>query len=639
MIPALVVTWLLTAILPAWAQAGELPQVAAAVPSAHSRNTKPLLLVAGSASEAAQKYHWLFKEPGRQDVRPESEKTVIFERLDLEIKEARRLYLAGETENSILKYRSAIDHLESLLEDIPPGHRLLAEVEQRSSVYDELATKILGPLHLEPKEEQAAVIFHLMEKRRIFRRNLTLRKAGDISFFDVPKNLVSEESSLLIQLMEAREGAPDTASKKRVEELSSKLSEVRKSLQKSSPRYARFRKGIAGSLAQVRRDLLGPEEMILDFNMFPDRMLVGIITTDKAIYHQTPSNRAEIDKGVFYLQERLREFASGERATFMGHAWKEQCRRTFRALIGQLPTLPDDKRTVFVIPDRSLWYLPLSATLDAEDRPFGSNRLVSLIPSADMLNFVRSFTEDSPRGGSAKGLVLFESIPWIPEEELKAMGPADSTQKKSQEKLSEEERIERLILTNPVYPKPSEIASRLQKMFKRSSVWVAQAATLDRFTDQKDTRGDVAVLAVPLAMTDSVSTERQPSLFFSPDKQGRRNLYVSAFFSTPLASRLLMLPISWVDVRDKEASMGEGPLLLTTAMFYSGVKTGMISYSDPTWGTEEPFLLSILKTVSQGTSPGKALAEYARELPSGLDTSFSGKPPSWASWIVIGDTR
>lgn len=638
-ISALLAAVVLVLVFPVWVRSGEPPQLCSATPAVHNCRAESILLLAKSETVPGQKYHWLFREPSPKEAGPTAEKAAVFETLDREIKEARRLYLAGETENAILKYRSAIDHFESLLDDIPPSHRLLQEVEQRFPVYDELATKILGPANLDPKEEQAGLIFHLMEKRRIFRRNLTLRKAGDLGFFDVPKGLITEESTLLMNLMQVREEVPGANSKQRSEELKSKLSEVRKSMQKSSPRYARLRKGIPPPLAEVRRDLLGPDEMILDFNMFPDRMLVGIITADKATYHQVPINRAEIDKGVFYLQERLREFASGERATFMGHAWKEQCRRTFRTLFGQLPPLPDDKRTVFVIPDRSLWYLPLSATLDPEDRPFGSNRMVSLIPSADMLYFIRTVGRDSQKSGSDKGLLLLESIPWIPEEELKAVGPADATQKKAQEKLSEEEKIERLILTNPVYPKSSDIAVQLQKIFKRSSAWVAQAATMDRFLDQRDTRGDVAVLAVPLAMTDAISSERQPSLFFSPDKQGRRNLYVSALFSVSLGSRLLMLPISWVDVQDKDSPLGEGPLLLATAMFYAGVKMGMVCYSDPNWGAEDPFLTSILKMISQGTAPGRALADYSRELPSGLDTSFTGKPPAWAGWIVMGDPR
>lgn len=596
------------------------------------------LIIAKAPAEPAQKYHWLFKDSPGKETGPDADRTSAFEGLDREIKEARRLYLAGETENAVLKYRSAIDHLEALLDDIPAGHGMLKEGEQRLSLYDELATKILGPVSQEPKEEQAGIIFHLMEKRRICKRNLVLRKAGEIAFFDVPWSSVQEESSLLQKLMQLGE-EPDSRSKKEREELKAKLAEVRKSLQKSSQRYARLRRGIPVSLAEVRRDLLHPDEVILDFNIFSDRMLVGIITTDKATYHQVPINRADIDKGVFQLQERLREFATGERATFMGHAWKEQCRRTFRTLFGQLPPLPDDKRTVFVIPDRSLWYLPVSALLDPEDRPIGGTRLVSLIPSADMLSFVRSLPADARAGASARGLLLFESIPWIPEEELKTEDGPARAKKQAAEKLTEEERIERLILTNPVYPKPSDIALQLQKIFKKASIWTAQAATIDRFAEQVGSKGEVGVWAVPLAMTDAISADRQPTLFFSPDKQGQRSLPVGSLFSTPLASRMLILPVSWVDVQDKEGSAGEGPLLLATAILYAGVKTGMISYSDPNWGAEAPFLESVLKMVAQGSTPGKALAEYTRELPSALDTSFTGKPPAWASWIIMGDPR
>jgi len=605
----------------------------------HIRSASSSITLAKGPSEPAQKYHWLFKDAPRKEAGSDTEKTAVFDRLDREIKEARRLYLAGESDNAVLKYRSAVDHLEALLDDIPAGHGLLREGEQRLSLYDELVTKILGPVNQEPKEEQAGLIFHLTEKRRICKRNLALRKAGDLAFFDVPWSAIQEESSLLQKLAQTREEPPDSASKKEQEQLKLKLAEVRKSLLKSSPRYARLRKGIPVSLAEIRRDLLHPDEMILDFNMFSDRMLVGIITTDKATYHQVPVNRGELDKGVLQLQERLREFATGERETFMGHAWKEQCRRTYRTLFGQLPPLPDDKRTVFVIPDRSLWYLPLSALLDPEDRPVGGTRMVSLIPSAEMLSFVRTMPGDAHAGASAKGLLLFESIPWIPEEELKGEEGTATAKKQAAEKLTEEERIERLILTNPVYPKPSDIAVQLQKMFKKASVWAAQAATIERFAEQVGSRGEVGVWAIPLAMTDAITRERQPTLFFSPDKQGQRSLPVSALFSTPLASRMLILPVSWVDIQEKEGSVGEGPLLLATAMFYTGVKVGMISYSDPNWGSDAPFLEAILKMIAQGVAPGKALTEYARELPSALDTSFTGKPPAWAGWIVMGDPR
>ncbi len=432
---------------------------------------------------AGKRYRWLFKERKEKESLRETESTTLLQKLDREIKEARRLYLAGQTENSILKYRSVLDNLESILEDIPPGHPLLKQVEDRLQVFDEVATKILGPTQIEPKEELSGRIFHLMEKRRICRRDLILKKSGLVKFFDVSPTLLAEEADILRKLLQVKSDMPSAASRQATQALVRKLSDVRKALKKSSPRYALLRKGAAIPLAEVQRDLIGKDEMILDFNFLADRMVVGVITSEKALYHQIPSSRAEIDKGVFRLQEKLREFTMTGRSSFMGHAWKEPSRRIYRALMGKLPPLPEGKHKVFIIPDRSLWYLPFSVMLDTEDRPFGRGRSVSLISSVDMLKFIRSSpaVSSGPRGD----LLLLEAIPWIPEDQVRQIPNPDSPRKKEGKRISEEEQIQRLILANPVYPKPSEIVVSLQKFFKKFDVWIGPTATVDKLFEYK----------------------------------------------------------------------------------------------------------------------------------------------------------
>ena len=494
-------------------------------PQAASENaayTATGVQIAAGDEDRARKYHWLFRERAPEEPVREVESATVLEKLDREIKLARKVYFSGETDNGILKYRSVVDLFESVVDDIPPGHPLLNEMEQRFSIFDELATKILGPVDIEPREDLAGQVFHLMEKRRICRRNLTLKKAGVMAFFDVPSSLLKDESEILKKLLELKEDAPTSEIRHTEATLKSKLAEVRKSLQKSSPRYELLRRGTPPPLEEVRRDLLGKDEMILDFNLFSDRMVVGVITKEKAIYYQVPVNRTEIDKGVFQVQEKLREFTTGEHSSFMGHAWKEPCRRIYRTLLGNLTALPSDKRTIFVIPDRSLWYLPLPAMLDPEDRPFGQDRLVSLIPSVDMLRFVRSSVQRKLQANVTGDLLLFESLPWIPEEDVREDPAGDPPGKKVSQKVGDEEKIERLILTNPVYPKPSEIVISIQKMFKKFDVWVGPTATIDRLLEYKDKAEDVAVLAVPLAMTDTVGPDHQPSFFFAPDKRDRR---------------------------------------------------------------------------------------------------------------------
>ena len=69
----------------------------------------------------------------------------------------------------------------------------------------------------------------------------------------------------------------------------------------------------------------------------------------------------------------------------------------------------------------------------------------------------------------------------------------------------------------------------------------------------------MAVLAVPLAMTDTVGPDHQPSFFFAPDKRGRRKFKARGLFMAPVPTSLMMLPISWLDVQDLDTSLGEGP--------------------------------------------------------------------------------
>jgi hypothetical protein len=181
------------------------------------------------------------------------------------------------------------------------------------------------------------------------------------------------------------------------------------------------------------------------------------------------------------------------------------------------------------------------------------------------------------------------------------------------------------------------VVLKIQKMFSKFDVFVGPSATMDRLTQYRDSLKDLAVFALPCAVTDSVTPDHQPTAFFSPDKSGRRRFLVRELFDTPIASKLMLAPTCWFDVADKEAPVGEGPLLLTVAMFYGGTPLAMINYSNPDWGNNDHYIETVAGKIAKGESPGRAIAEYARTMPSGLDSSFTGRPPSWSGWIVLGD--
>jgi len=593
-------------------------------------------LVAQKEPDSRTRYRWLF---GNQPTEPSQspQDATILEEFDRELKQARRLYLTGQIEQAVLKYRSAIDRIEALVDAVPPGHPLLNDMDDRFQVFDEVVGKLLGPIHAEPKDDTTGQLFYLLEKRRICRRHLALKKAEIPAFFEVPRDLVSEETRVLKELGEIAKQRTPAGDRIGVDALKTRLAKIREGLQQSSSRLALLRRGVPVPLAEVRRDLLRKDEMILDFTFFRDRMVVGVITTEGAVYHQVQVNAPELDKGVFTLQEKLREFTLGGQSSFMGHAWREPSRRVYRALFGNLPPLPEDKPVVFVIPDRSLWYLPLSMLLDTEDRPFGRERLISLIPSVDMLKFIRSAPRQTISPGKTPGLLLLESLPWVSEDDASKAATRAANKKKKARKPSEEERIEELILTSPVYPKPSEVVLKIQKMFSKFDVFVGPSATVERLTQYRDSLKDLAVLALPWLVTDTVRPDHQPTAFFSPDKNSRRRFPVKEYFDAPIAAKLMLVPTCWFDVPDKESPVGEGPLLMALAMLYGGTPLTMVNYSNPDWGSDDHYIETVAKKISKGEPASRALAEYARALPSGMDSSFSGRPPAWSGWIVMGD--
>jgi hypothetical protein len=275
--------------------------------------------------------------------------------------------------------------------------------------------------------------------------------------------------------------------------------------------------------------------------------------------------------------------------------------------------------------------------LDTEDRPFGQDRLITMVPSADILKGLRTKSHNKAKAVPQNDLLVFESIPWVSEESLRESGTAEKPQKKSSSKLTEGEKIERLILMNSVYPKPSDIVVGVQKIFKNFEVFVGPTATVERFVETKPRSEILAILAIPLGVQDTVSNEIQPKFFFSPDKTGERRFLIKDLFSVPMMNELLLLPISWFEVKDTENANGDGPLLLNLALLYSGSRLALINYSDPNWGAEQPFLSTVLKKMAAKESPAQAIADVPRELPLGTDSSFSGKPPSWSGWILLGD--
>jgi hypothetical protein len=290
---------------------------------------------------------------------------------------------------------------------------------------------------------------------------------------------------------------------------------------------------------------------------------------------------------------------------------------------------------LFVLPDKALWRLPFTILLDPEDKPLGSNRLISLVPSAYALDFLRSgaFVENPPVKGAP--IMAFESMPWIPREQLMR----EHSQKKERRRHEADRlKILPLILKNPIYPKPSEFLKRVDSIAPRSALWVGPAATLGNWLRQDRDGRVFTLLAVPTPIPDSLVHGRQPTLIFSPDKVRTREIEAKDLFRKKSPVGLMALPNAWMEINDEGSELwGQGPLLFSLAAMYTGVRSYMINYSLGGWGEDHPYIMKLIKVIDKGAGPGKALQGIKRTIPGAMSPTFGAAPPDWAGWILAGD--
>jgi hypothetical protein len=260
-----------------------------------------------------------------------------------------------------------------------------------------------------------------------------------------------------------------------------------------------------------------------------------------------------------------------------------------------------------------------------------------MIPSAEALAGLRTRPR-APAAAENPKLIVYESLPWASEEQINHTAKEPKASKKGgRDRLSESERIERLILNSEVYPKPTEIVSKMQRLFKKPEIRSGSGAVMEKFTEKGGLSAEVLLVALPLAMTDTLTETRRPTLFFSPDGQGKRRFDLASLYRMSLDVSMAAFPTAWPDVTDKTTVSGQGPLLMMTALFHAGTPFGMINYAKPDWGEDDSCLLGVLERIAKGEKPGEAWVALPRTLPANVDSAFVGSPPSWAGWILFGD--
>ncbi len=578
------------------------------------------------------RFKWLFDEKPTSPAKTNQTQNEIFTNFDSILKGAREQYLSNKTRKAGEQYRKAIKELFRIINILPSGHPGLNGALERTQVFEESAMKILGPADYDISPEISKEMFHLMEEKRTARRLITLKMADIKSVFDVPSDLMELENKLLQTLL----NYVNDDKNKDISHIKNKLKYVRSRIAAHSQEWAPFfLSSTISGLLTVQTQVLRDNELILDINLLPDRALMGYISRSKCSYFQFRIDPENLSDAILDLQNKVKGYTKGDESSFMGHAWKEASRRVYRELFSITPELESKWTNVYVLPDKSIWYLPFSILLDPSDQPLGYGRTISMLPSARMLVFHRSLRRQEPRRERGARILGFESTPWIPQDQLMKNSPKKRPPKHAHVKGMS--HISQLILSNRSYPKPSKFMLEVDKIAPKSALWVGPAATLDNWLKQKRDGRLFTLLAVPAPTPDKVSHHRQPTFIFSFDKKKKRRLMARDLFAKRHLTMMLAIPNAWVEMEDeRSAPLGQGPLLMSLGAAYSGAESYMINYSNPEWGEDEPYLMELIEKIASGNDPWSAIKGIKLKLAGDGAYSFTGRPPAWAGWIIVG---
>lgn len=582
-------------------------------------------------SKPNKRFKWLFDEKPASKEKIKRSHSTIFTVFDTILKSARERYLSNDTKKAMEQYRSSIKELLRIIDLLPSGHPELKDALERARVFEEFAMKMLGPVDYDVSPTISKEIFHLMEEKRAVLRLITLKMADIKDVFDLPSHLIDLENKLLLTLLSYINDNKnqDTG------HIRNKLQSVRTKLSTHSPRWSFFESSTITNLVSIQTEVLRDNELILDINLLPDRALLGHISKNQCSYYQFRIDPSDLSEAVLDLQKKIKGHTKGDESSFMGHAWKEASRRVYRALFS-IPPQPDTKKTtIYVLPEKTLWYLPFSILLDPSDKALGHRRTISMLPSSRMLVFHRSILSQEKHNRRGAKILGFESTPWIPQEQLtKNLARVSPDRRIGMNGVSQ---ITQLILSNRSYPKPSKFMLGIDKIAPKSALWVGPAATLDNWLKQKRDGGMFTLLAVPAPTPDRVTEKSQPTLIFSFDKNNKRRLMARDMFAKRHSTRMMAIPNAWIEFHNERTEpLGQGPLLLSLAIAYSGASSYMINFSNPQWGEDQPYLMELIKTIANGANPRTAIRTTRQKLPVDNVYSFTGKPPAWAGWILVG---
>jgi CHAT domain-containing protein len=209
------------------------------------------------------------------------------------------------------------------------------------------------------------------------------------AFMDASQSVFDQSIKLNIEAFDRKEKAFELSEKSRARVLLDQLSSSAGTQSLTSSHQTAIQPDSIPTLANVQAAL--PEgQRLLTYSVTSERTYLFLVTRDSFSIARSPATTETLDRLV-------REYVSLLKNPNSSEEMSEQGSKLYEYLIGPIEGALADGKSLCIVPDKALHFLPFAVLVDRSGHYFVENHRLSYAPSAAVL--VRSIDEARAKGG------------------------------------------------------------------------------------------------------------------------------------------------------------------------------------------------------------------------------------------------
>ncbi|MEQ8188450.1 MAG: CHAT domain-containing tetratricopeptide repeat protein [Candidatus Eremiobacterota bacterium] len=278
----------------------------------------------------------------------------------------------GDTDNAIEAYKSSIDLIETIFND------LKIEGYEKEFMKDKI----------EVYERIIELLIKKGDERKAFEYNERARARGFLNMLASNRVDVHHgaDSNLIKKLDDLEGEIRFSSDDEKLRELKKGYEEILEELKLTSPEYASLKTASPLPPEKIYK-LIDEDTAILEYFSTEENLIVWVITKDNIVTRIISLSRKELKNKIEHYREEIAGNMTAEK--IKSNRWKEESQSLYKILMEDIEKLLNGKSRLVIVPHRHLHYLPFSTLLNYDGQYLIEKYEIVYLPSLNVLSYCK----------------------------------------------------------------------------------------------------------------------------------------------------------------------------------------------------------------------------------------------------------